>query len=800
MKNARAALLVALGLLALATGAVATCVAPPPFENTGRNAAQNCYRSTCDDTNCYIICSASLSKDTGGSKYEAVKPDLLRVWVTKPGVGNTLGTTADPDVLVYGQIRTNILNEEQLAEGGKVTITTLTHTTVAADKTYYLLTYKISFSKNSEVARCSSKVKNFILGGTDCANTDVEAWAVENSGQLATEFLQPTGGLDGTVNVNCMPEPTPTPSPSALPPPPGPDSTPEPPPPKVLYPPEDVKINPLAFSYDTGYPATVSWTPSTQTNAKTEGVYYKIDILPPSKPDDIMVCPYASSHPAHNQNLTETGTADIDPAVSPQSVNYLCPGYTYTVIVAACTDSPVECKSATVTRTMSAVAPTIPKWNNAPIEPTAADFTFPAGTAITASHNASYDGGKPLTSYTVTLTPVGTEAGCPGTTHDKSPFEAVDGVLTTNTLNTGLSVSTYLCPGNSYTLAVKACNAEYCSDAAAFPGAGGIDMTTVTAPAVAPVCGVPLPATVPSYISGPYGGQSVKSVDQLKALFPDIEGESPLLEWSDIDQTLYGFKDAVVYWPKMAYQGEYNITLFRYIRGANGYAPDKYQTFYVAGTLVDDAVNFAYATNIQPTHCYGISVKICNAVGCCTPSSNPPTSTADTTAPNAWFQPSQNFANKNSREPTDRTFCVAIKPLRTTLSTTIKSIGIDFGSSGAGVADASSAAAARSASTASTSGTSNTLLAVAIAVPVGVAGLAIGAVLAAMVITRNQVRAATMAAVGAGSRGQTLNIQPASFDSRPRSASTVMLMGPEEEAQEAANMRHREPATPEFDV
>eukprot|EP00741_Cyanophora_paradoxa_P020057 tig00021222_g19358.t1 len=325
-----------------------------------------------------------------------------------------------------------------------------------------------------------------------------------------------------------------------------------------------------------------------------------------------------------------------------------------------------------------------------------------------------------------------------------------------------------------------------------------------------------------------YGGQSVKNVDQLKYLFPDQDNdlngaESPMLEWTDMDLSLYGFKDAIIYWPKVSYHGgagqkadKYNITLFRYIRGANGYAPDKYQNFYVAGT-VDGDVNFAYATNIQPSHCYGMGLKLCNSVGCCSPSSNPlessvPFTTEDgkVLAPigdSTWFQPSQNYANKNSREPTDRGYCVAIKPIGVVTKSLVGAVDFSGVPAEAATTTGTAGSAARSASTASSSGTSNTLLAVAIAVPVGIAGLAIGAVLAAMVITRNQVRAATMAAVSAGSRGQTLNIQPASnasFDPHPRPASNVMLMGSEESAHthghESANMRHREAAAPEFDV
>eukprot|EP00741_Cyanophora_paradoxa_P020056 tig00021221_g19357.t1 len=263
-----------------------------------------------------------------------------------------------------------------------------------------------------------------------------------------------------------------------------------------------------------------------------------------------------------------------------------------------------------------------------------------------------------------------------------------------------------------------------------------------------------------------YGGQSVKNVDQLKYLFPDQDNdlngaESPMLEWTDMDLSLYGFKDAIIYWPKVSYHGgagqkadKYNITLFRYIRGANGYAPDKYQnSTYVlirCGRTVDGDVNFAYATNIQPSHCQSAREQR-------------PFTTEDgkVLAPigdSTWFQPSIGVVTKSL-------------------------VGaVDF-----------SGVPAEAATTT--------------AVPVGIAGLAIGAVLAAMVITRNQVRAATMAAVSAGSRGQTLNIQPASnasFDPHPRPASNVMLMGSEESAHthghESANMRHREAAAPEFDV
>eukprot|EP00741_Cyanophora_paradoxa_P017122 tig00020960_g16534.t1 len=806
MKGAHAVLLVALGLLAFsatlaAAGSTPVCI--EGLSNMGQNELSRCYRPNCSPDNCFVNCEAYLHYKDGNTAY-AVKPDKMKFWYT--GTSGINGQQGDGILVQTPEISMAVSSlpwSTQWTDSGfqykfellKQECSVNGSTACSGADEYWVIQYELSFPRNSPAANCVGQKKNFVLG----ANCGPKPNCPANGGctwQTQEELLQPVlnGGSPG-VNCEMPAQATPTPGPESTP---GPDTT------KTLRAP-DANVNIGTFSYDLGYEATVTWTYPTGDDVLPADSF-QIDIVSAAKSDNsIGDCPY--NQPASAAN------PDIDPATSGTSINYLCPGYTYTVSVSACVtvDGALQCERSELEV-------------NEPIAPTS--FTFPTGSSTTAAHNGtSYDGGAPITSYTMTLAKTDPNAAesCPPS-RNAAPFSTV--ALTNETFTyvaensaTWLSVTTDLCPGTTYTFTVKACNSAGCSDA---------DTTVVVAPNVAPVCGVPVPpvdrAHVPNgYTGGLYGGQSVKNVAMLSQLFPDQNGDaandSPLLEWNDMDLSLYGFKDAIIYWPKVAYSGgagqaatKFNVSLFRYIRGANGYAPDKYQTFYVGGSVADQDVNFAYASNVQPSHCYAMSIKLCNDVGCCSPSTNPPLNTQGTVGVYTWYQPSQNYANKKSTEPTDRETCVSIKPFGSlgsdsivAKSLTTKSIGIDFGSSATGAAEAagSSAAssAARSASTASTSGTSNTLLAVAIAVPVGIAGLAIGAVLAAMLVTRNQVRSAALAAVSAGSRGQTLNIQPASnasFDSRPRSASTVVLIGPAEEATEAANMR--QPAAPEFDV
>eukprot|EP00741_Cyanophora_paradoxa_P024881 tig00000317_g24022.t1 len=163
-----------------------------------------------------------------------------------------------------------------------------------------------------------------------------------------------------------------------------------------------------------------------------------------------------------------------------------------------------------------------------------------------------------------------------------------------------------------------------------------------------------------------------------------------------------------------------------------------------------------------------MSVELCNSAGCCMPGHFNGLDLDLGTVSGTWFQPSQTYSRKGSAEPQDRLTCTNLKPWRGPDSSKavggvgVKMAWVNAGAAGAQAGAASAGASAGSsasgvagvAAPAASAGTSNTLLAVAIAVPVGVAGLAIGAVAAAMIITRKQVRVATIAAT---SRAQALN-------------------------------------------
>eukprot|EP00741_Cyanophora_paradoxa_P002048 tig00000545_g1984.t1 len=216
-----------------------------------------------------------------------------------------------------------------------------------------------------------------------------------------------------------------------------------------------------------------------------------------------------------------------------------------------------------------------------------------------------------------------------------------------------------------------------------------------------------------------------------------------------------------------------------------------------------------------------MSVELCNSAGCCMPGHFNGLDLDLGTVSGSWFQPSQTYSRKGSAEPQDRLTCTNLKPWRGPDSSSavggigVKMAWVDAGAAGAQAGTASTGASAGAsasgvagvAAPAASAGTSNTLLAVAIAVPVGIAGLAIGAVAAAMIITRKQVRVAAVAATthakalnsGINSSSQLLPPAPASFSTinvRRRSASTASpAQQPETEVQEIATLNRRQSLT-----
>eukprot|EP00741_Cyanophora_paradoxa_P020055 tig00021221_g19356.t1 len=478
MKGAQAVLLVALGLLAFSAVASAAdqyavpanCIpssyTPPTFENTGVSNVEKCYRSTCSPDHCSIVCEGALFTGTPANP-KALKPDALKVWVTDTGIGNTPIDEDKPERIYFyaSQVFTDTdkLNIEQAVSGTGTERRAVTITQFQlenrldkkneTDGTYYKLTYVVRFPRTDPLANCSRGLKNWISG--------------------AAEFLNPvlnSGNSD--AGVNCVADTgstnvdTPTPAPT-----------------KKLYAPQNVEINLGAFSYAVGYPATVSWTNSDATYAKA------VDYVPSSPdhgPEGVQSCPF--KEPPYSKNFTGTTDrdyADIDNAVSPQSINYLCPGSTYTVIVSACTSAPLECVSSTTIKAVPAVAPTKPLWQSA----AAGAFSFPLGTWTDAKYNASaYDGGARVNKYIVTVTPVGTEVDCPNPPHSKATtvttFKHVNETSTWTYESLRLDVAAYLCPGNQYTLTVEACNAVGCSGQDVFLNAGGVGIDAASGPGV----------------------------------------------------------------------------------------------------------------------------------------------------------------------------------------------------------------------------------------------------------------------------------------------------------------------------
>eukprot|EP00741_Cyanophora_paradoxa_P003284 tig00000691_g3192.t1 len=587
-------------------------------------------------------------------------------------------------------------------------------------------------------AACSGQVKNYVV-----ALTTENCWTDTNGGG----FLNPVNmdadvacSGSGSVDVNVQ---------------------------RIPSVPEHVEIAVAGGSFikDEGYPATIEWdVPTTgtvthyeMTVTKEAKFTYVFNNQPRAEIQD---CPFrdfdsagvrsfasGSSTILLNQTVRVDAVAGTTHYALPLS--FLCPGYVYAVQVKACNE--VGCSEPGSDETP--VAPVAPFQVQPAPSITAGEFSFPAlpvGTPATLSTFATpYDGGRPLTTYIVNnisrVAIEGNSGACPPLYEAPVFPAALDASAASNPALIGS-----LCPGFTYSFNISACTKGETDDC--MIGAAS-NAFAVTVPAVAPICGIPAPpaqlplsASYAGYSAGTYGGQSVKNVQFLDALISDTDEV-----FTDYAISLMGFKDAFIFWPSMTYSGgadvsKFNLTLYRYIRGSNGYAPDKYQNFWHAGNIIG-ARNYAPVFNIQPSHCYAHSIKLCNSVGCCVPSTNPPAASVNTITP-TWYQPSQNYANKKSTEPTDRTFCVSIKPIGATdapSTTTTKSIGagIDFGTSMG--ADAGSAAAGSAARSTATAGTSNTLLAVAIAVPVGVAGIALGAVAAALIVTRKQVRVAVMA-------------------------------------------------------
>eukprot|EP00741_Cyanophora_paradoxa_P024697 tig00000282_g23841.t1 len=556
-----------------------------------------------------------------------------------------------------------------------------------------------------------------------------------------------------------------------------------------------------------GYPAELTWATAT-------GVTYEITIATPTKrTTGIDDCPFVTQYKTTSGGTLSDFVFGSSGTVSTTGgtlyLPHLCPNYKYEVTLKAClVANPSDCDSSANEFVPDEVPPTVPAWNT-PFS-FGSDFVFtPAdlsGLETDGTFNrSSYDGGALINKYKLALVLPSSLGDCPRTTTGGG-YPTADNFDANGEAENGATdylIETLLCPGLTYEFKVQACNTAGCSNNAT---------VSITVPVVAPVCGIPLPAPEPfqnphnAYTTGLYGGSTVQDIRALQALEAKLNATDPTLQLDEVYLNSLGFKTAVVYWPSMSYSGgddpslyTYNLTLQRYIKGINGYDNTKYQVFeasYIqiyllvsfhgasaeaasaaqSGPFPMPGFNYAptLANNVQPSHCYTMFVELCNSAGCCTPNHfNDLGDLMEGTVSAPWFQPSNTYGRKNSAEPQDRLYCTNLKPWRGPYgksgsgSLRLTNMWIDAGAAGAdasaGVAaGASSSGVAGVAAPAASAGTSNTLLAVAIAVPVGIAGLAVGAIAAAMVITRKQVRDVTIAATTARNANATA-MPPASL-------------------------------------
>eukprot|EP00741_Cyanophora_paradoxa_P024267 tig00021760_g23434.t1 len=330
--------------------------------------------------------------------------------------------------------------------------------------------------------------------------------------------------------------------------------------------------------------------------------------------------------------------------------------------------------------------------------------------------------------YKITLGRPTSEIACPlNALTPKTPFTAVTATTATNTTESS-SVTTDLCPGNTYTFTVVACNdanLERCS---------APESASVTIDPVAPVCGVPTTSSTSG--NGYYAGMSTKNAVGINAN-DALVAEDPM--FSDESLSAMGFKTAMVFWPAIQYSGgaaidenggTWRAVLRRYIAGNNGMSLLKYQELSYSGGL--DAANARILQDLQPSKCYSYNVTLCNAAGlCCTP---------DTAAAGdqseSWFQPS------NSPKVDYKEF-LACSAFKTGSGTILKSIFAGAAQSGSFAAAAGEAATGAASAGSSTSGS---ILAVAIGVPAGVAALAAVAVAATLLVLRSRSPAPVAAA------------------------------------------------------